>query len=90
MYAKYREIIKDIHLLSDEGFRKFIQSKRYLKIRKKYLEFKADLIDPLLDKRVNKLLKINYNQEQKNHKKMINADKQHRKHKEKKKSKKPK
>ena len=90
MYAKYREITTDIHLLSDEGFRKFIQSKRYLKIRKKYLEFKADLIDPLLDKRVNKLLKINYNQEQKNHKKMINADKQHRKHKEKKKSKKPK
>ena len=90
VYAKYREITKDIHLLSDEGFRKFIQSKRYLKIRKKYLEFKADLIDPLLDRRVNKLLKINYNQEQKNHKKMINADKQHRKHKEKKKSKKPK
>ena len=90
MYAKYREIIKDIHLLSDEGFRKFIQSKRYLKIRKKYLEFKADLVDPLLDRRVNKLLKINYNQEQKNHKKMINADKQHRKHKEKKKPKKPK
>ena len=57
VYAKYREITRDIHLLTDEGFQAFIQSKRYLKIRKKYLEMKADLPNPILDRRVNKLLK---------------------------------
>ena len=57
VYAKYREITRDIHLLTDEGFRKFIESKRYLKIRKRYLEVKADLPNPILDRRVNKLLK---------------------------------
>ena len=63
VYAKYREITRDLHLLTDEGFRKFIESKRYLKIRKKYLELKADLPNPILDRRVNKLLQIDYNQE---------------------------
>ena len=63
VYARYRELTKDIHLLTDEGFRKFIESKRYLKIRKKYLELKADLPNPILDRRVNKLLQIDYNQE---------------------------
>ena len=56
VYARYRELTKDIHLLTDEGFRKFIESKRYLKIRKKYLELNADLPNPILDRRVNKLL----------------------------------
>ena len=59
VYAKYREITRDIHLLTDEGFRKFIESKRYLKIRKRYLEVKADLPNPILDRRVNKLLEGN-------------------------------
>ena len=63
VYAKYREITRDLHLLTDEGFRKFIESKRYLKIRKRYLELKADLPNPILDRRVNKLLQIDYNQE---------------------------
>ena len=63
VYARYRELTKDIHLLTDESFRKFIESKRYLKIRKKYLELKADLPNPILDRRVNKLLQIDYNQE---------------------------
>ena len=56
VYSKYREITKDIHLLTDQGFKTFIQSKKYLKIRKKYLEMKADLPNPILDRRVNKLL----------------------------------
>ena len=56
VYAKYREITRDIHLLTDQGFQTFIQSKKYLKIRKKYLEVKADLPNPILDRRVNKLL----------------------------------
>ena len=59
VYAKYREITKDIHLLTDEGFRRFIESKRYLKIRKRYLEVKADIPNPILDRRVNKLLEGN-------------------------------
>ena len=63
VYAKYREITRDIHLLTDEGFQAFIQSKRYLKIRKKYLEMKADLPNPILDRRVNKLLKGDPNDE---------------------------
>ena len=56
VYAKYREITRDIHLLTDQGFQTFIQSKKYLKIRKRYLEMKADLPNPILDRRVNKLL----------------------------------
>jgi len=56
VYARYREITKDIHLLTDQGFQAFIESKRYLKIRKKYLELKADLPNPILDRRVNELL----------------------------------
>ena len=63
VYAKYREITRDIHLLTDEGFQAVIQSKRYLKIRKKYLEMKADLPNPILDRRVNKLLKGDPNDE---------------------------
>ena len=56
VYAQYRELTKNIHLLTDQGFKTFIQSKKYLKIRKKYLEVKADLPNPILDMRVNKLL----------------------------------
>ena len=59
VYAKYREITKDLHTLTDEGFRRFIESKRYLKIRKRYLEVKADIPNPILDRRVNKLLEGN-------------------------------
>ena len=63
VYARYKEITKALHELTDQGFQTFIQSKRYLKIRKKYLELKADLPNPILDRRVNKLLQIDYNQE---------------------------
>ena len=56
VYAKYRDITRDIHLLTNQGFQDFISSKRYLKIRKRYLEVKADLPNPILDRRVNKLL----------------------------------
>ena len=38
------------------AFRDLIESKKYLKVRKKYLEMKADLPNPILDRRVNKLL----------------------------------
>ena len=63
VYAKYRDTVDDIKLLMSYGFIRFIESKRYLKIRKRYLEFKADLIDPILDRRVNRLLQIDYNQD---------------------------
>ena len=65
VYTRYRDTVDDIKLLMSYGFIRFIESKRYLKIRKRYLEFKADLVDPILDKRVNKLLQIDYNQDRK-------------------------
>lgn len=63
VYARYRDITRELQQLTDEGFRKFIQSKRYLKIRKRYLELKADIPNPLLDRRVNELLEIQSNNE---------------------------
>ena len=56
VYAQYRDITRGLKDLTDQGFRDFIQSKRYLKIRKRYLEVKADLPNPILDRRVNELL----------------------------------
>ena len=63
VYAQYRETIDDLRFLYGSGLQRFIESKRYLKIRKRYLEMKATLPNPLLDRRVNKLLKIDFNQE---------------------------
>ena len=56
VYARYRDLIDDLRFLYGSGLQRFIESKRYYKIRKRYLEFKADFIDPLLDRRVNRLL----------------------------------
>ena len=56
VYAQYRETIDDLRFLYGSGLQRFIESKRYLKIRKRYLEMKADLPNPILDRRVNKLL----------------------------------
>ena len=56
VYAQYRDITRGLKDLTDQGFQNFIQSKRYLKIRKRYLEVKADIPNPILDRRVNKLL----------------------------------
>jgi len=40
------------------AFRDFIESKKYLKIRKKYLEMSATLPNKKLDARVNSLLQV--------------------------------
>ena len=84
----YRDTLQDVQTLYHNGFTKFIESKRYLKVRKKYLEIKADLPNKRLDARVNTLLQINYNQEEKNHK--MKTAKERSPRKEKKKKKKPK
>ena len=57
IYSAYRDYLRDIKELRDQGLSKFIESKRYRKIRQKYLEYIATFVDPLLDKRVNDLLK---------------------------------
>ena len=48
--------LQDVQSLYHTGFTKFIESKRYLKARKKYLEIMADLPNRTLDERVNSLL----------------------------------
>ena len=87
IYMIYRDRLQDVRDLSHHGFVWFIESKRYLKVRKKYLEFVATLPNKTLDARVNQLLNINYNQEEKNNQ-MKNKERSPRK--EKKKKKKPK
>ena len=57
IYSAYRDYLRAIKELRDQGLSKFIESKRYRKIRQKYLEYIATFVDPLLDKRVNDLLK---------------------------------
>ena len=52
----YRDRLQDVQTLYHTGFTKFIESKRYLKARKKYLEIMADLPNRTLDARVNSLL----------------------------------
>jgi len=66
VYAKYRDTVDDIKFLMSYGFIRFIESKRYLKIRKRYLEFKADISNPILDRRVNRLLQIDYYNQDRN------------------------
>ena len=56
IYSAYRDYLRDIKELRDQGLTKFIESKRYRKIRQTYLEYKATFRDPRLDKRVNDLL----------------------------------
>ena len=56
IYSAYRDYLRAIKELRDQGLSKFIESKRYRKIRQKYLEYIATFVDPLLDKRVNDLL----------------------------------
>ena len=56
IYSAYRDYLRDIKELRDQGLTKFIESKRYRKIRQTYLEYKATFRDPHLDKRVNDLL----------------------------------
>ena len=58
IYSAYRDYLRDIKELRDQGLTKFIESKRYRKIRQTYLEYKATFRDPRLDKRVNDLLQI--------------------------------
>ena len=65
IYSAYRDYLRDIKELRDQGLSKFIESKRYRKIRQKYLEYIATFVDPLLDKRVNDLLQKVANKEQK-------------------------
>ena len=52
----YQDRLQDVQTLYHTGFTKFIESKRYLKARKKYLEIMADLPNRTLDARVNSLL----------------------------------
>ena len=52
----YQDRLQDVQALYHTGFTKFIESKRYLKARKKYLEIMADLPNRTLDARVNSLL----------------------------------
>ena len=56
IYMVYRDRLDDIQTLYHNGLTKFIESKRYLKARKKYLEIKADFPNRKLDARVNTLL----------------------------------
>ena len=56
LYSAYRDSLQEIIRLRDTGLTKFIESKRYHKIRQRYLELRATLPNPLLDKRVNDLL----------------------------------
>ena len=52
----YRDRLQDVQTLYHTGFTKFIESKRYLKARKKYLEIAASFPNKRLDARVNALL----------------------------------
>ena len=52
----YRDRMEDVQTLYHDGFTKFIESKRYLKARKKYLEIAASFPNRKLDARVNTLL----------------------------------
>ena len=52
----YRDRLDDIQTLYHDGFTKFIESKRYLQVRKKYLEIAASFPNRKLDARVNTLL----------------------------------
>ena len=52
----YQDRLQDVQTLYHTGFTKFIESKRYLKARKMYLEIMADLPNRTLDARVNALL----------------------------------
>ena len=54
----YRDTIQDVQTLYHTGFTKFIESKRYLKARKKYLEIAASFPNKRLDARVNQLLQV--------------------------------
>ena len=89
----YRDSLQDIKTLYHTGFTRFIESKRYLKVRKKYLEVRADLPNKRLDARVNSLLSIlpeSINRDKNGNwskKKMENKERSPRK--EKKKKKKP-
>ena len=65
IYSAYRDYLRAIKELRDQGLSKFIESKRYRKIRQKYLEYIATFVDPLLDKRVNDLLQKEATKEQK-------------------------
>ena len=56
LYSAYRDSLQEIKRLRDTGLTKFLESKRYHKIRQRYLELRATLPNPLLDKRVNDLL----------------------------------
>ena len=57
IYMAYRDSLNDFKIIVlQEGFRRFIESRRYLKARQKYLEFVADLPNRTLDARVNSLL----------------------------------
>ena len=76
----YRDRLQDVQTLYHTGFTKFIESKRYLKARKKYLEIAASFPNKRLDARVNALLQ--------GEEIMINKERSPRK--EKKKKKKPK
>ena len=77
----YRDRLQDVQALYHTGFTKFIESKRYLKARKKYLEIRADLPNRTLDARVNQLLQGGDN--------IIMENKERSPRKEKKKKKKP-
>ena len=57
IYSAYRDYLRAVKELRDQGLTSFIESKRYRKIRQTYLEYKATFRDPRLDKRVNDLLK---------------------------------
>ena len=65
IYSAYRDYLRAIKELRDQGLSKFIESKRYRKIRQKNLEYIATFADPLLDKRVNDLLQKEATKEQK-------------------------
>ena len=56
LYSAYRDSLQEIKRLRDTGLQTFLESKRYHKIRQRYLELRATLPNPLLDKRVNDLL----------------------------------
>ena len=70
IYSAYRDYLRDIKELRDQGLSKFIESKRYRKIRQKYLEYIATFADPLLDKRVNDLLQKVAKEQQEDNKKL--------------------
>ena len=69
LYSAYRDSLQEIISLRDTGLTKFIESKRYHKIRQRYLELRATLPNPLLDKRVNDLLEGAHDETIKNKKK---------------------